>query len=180
MRFCLSDEWLRCVTPPGVATSHKTAMFQFHSWKTFIKTQEYTKMRSLSIVFLSKQNFSVGLKRLQVNETRVFPRIDYALITEKTQVIIHFVQYLNFNDIFINWSAWSSTVIKADETLSNLISLPHHHTISYNNNREAWAFVHKIRNQGVGPCLRALKERQKRGRAKTGQAKFCYLISLWK
>ena len=44
-------------------------------------------------------------------------------------------------------------------THSNHISLPHHHTISYHNNREAWALVHKIRNQDFGSSLRALKER---------------------
>ena len=38
--------------------------------------------------------------------------------------------------------------------------------------------VHKIRNQDLRLCLRALKERQKRGRVKTGQAKISYLINL--
>ena len=36
------------------------------------------------------------------NETRAFPRIGYALITTKTHVKIHFVQYLNFNELFLN------------------------------------------------------------------------------
>ena len=49
-------------------------------------------------------------------------------------------------------------MITADETHSNLMSLPHRHTISYHNNREARAFVPKIRNQNFGLCLRALKE----------------------
>ena len=39
----------------------------------------------------------LDLKRPQVTETRTCPRIGYALITAKTQVKIHFVQYLNFN-----------------------------------------------------------------------------------
>ena len=114
------------------------------------------------------------IKRPQIIETRAFPRIGYVLITGKTQVKIHFVLYLNFNWLFLNWCAWSSTVITADETHSNFIFLPHHHTISYHNNREAWALVHKIRNQNLGSCLRAPKERQKRGRAKTGLAKICF------
>ena len=49
-------------------------------------------------------------------------------------------------------------MITADKTHSNIISLPHHHSIQYHN-REAWAFAHKIRYQDLGPCLRALKER---------------------
>ena len=104
------------------------------------------------------------LKEPQVIETRAFPRIDYALITAKTQVTISFVQYQNFERSFLNWSAWSSTVITADEIHSYLISLQHHHTISYHNNREAWALVHKIRNQDLVQCLRVLKERHGQNR----------------
>ena len=52
-------------------------------------------------------------------------------------------------------------MMTTDETHLNLISLPHHHTISYHNNREASALAHKIINQDLGPCLTALKEREK-------------------
>ena len=126
------------------------------------------------------QRFLIDLKRPEVIETREFSSIDYALITAKEKVKIRFVKYLNFNEFYLNWSAWPSTVITAVETHLNLISQPHHHTNSYPNNREAWALVHKIRNQDLGPCLRSLKKRQKRVSAKTGQAKICYLISLWR
>ena len=37
------------------------------------------------------------LREPQVIETRPFPRIDYALITAKTHVKLHFVSYLNSN-----------------------------------------------------------------------------------
>ena len=47
--------------------------------------------------------------------------------------------------------------MKPIQTLSHL---PHHHTISYHKNREAWALVHKIRNEELVSSLRALKERQ--------------------
>ena len=51
-------------------------------------------------------------------------------------------------------------VMTADKNHSNLIFVPHHHTILYHNKREALALVHKIRNQDLEPCPRALKERQ--------------------
>ena len=45
---------------------------------------------------------SIKLKRPQAIETRTVPRIAYALITAKTQRKVHFVQYLNFNELFLN------------------------------------------------------------------------------
>ena len=47
--------------------------------------------------FLRIYVFFELLKGPQVIETRAFPRIGYVLITAKTQVIICFVQYLNFD-----------------------------------------------------------------------------------
>ena len=41
------------------------------------------------------------LKRPHVFETRAFRRIDYAMITAKTQVTIHFVEYPNLQ-LFLN------------------------------------------------------------------------------
>ena len=45
-------------------------------------------------------------------------------------------------------------MITAEETHSNLVSLTHHHTISYHNNREAWAFGPQDKKSG----LRAMPE----------------------
>ena len=119
-----------------------------------------TRLFSCLFICLFYHPVIYSLKRPQVIETRVFPGIGCALTTATTQGKIHFMPYPNFNWLFLNWSAWSSTVVTADETHSNLISLPHHHRKSYHKNREAWASVQKIRNQGIGPFLRALKERQ--------------------
>ena len=52
--------------------------------------------------FEAERGACLYLKEPQVIETRVFPRICYALITAKTQVKINFVQYLNFNWLFLN------------------------------------------------------------------------------
>ena len=59
-------------------------------------------------------------------------------------------------------------MITADEAHSNNIYLPNHHTIPFNNNREASALFHKIRNQDLG--LRTMPEYTERGRVRTGQA----------
>ena len=47
-------------------------------------------------------NVIKDLKTPQVIEIKAFHWIGYALITAKTQGKIHFVQYLNFNKIFLN------------------------------------------------------------------------------
>ena len=90
-----------------------------------------TRPRRVGPLFLNQ-----CLKGPQVIETRPFFRIGYALITVQTKVKMYFVQYLNSNQLFLNWSAWSPTVITADETHSKLISLPYQQTNSYQNNRQ--------------------------------------------
>ena len=45
--------------------------------------------------------YQTPLKETQVIEAMAFLRTGYALKTAKTQVKIHFVQYLNVNDVFI-------------------------------------------------------------------------------
>ena len=54
-------------------------------------------LRVSSRLEITTRNFMIDLKRPQVIETRAFPRTSHALITAKTQLKIHFVQYLNFN-----------------------------------------------------------------------------------
>ena len=59
--------------------------------------------KKLRNVFRNQIFFYIDdLKRPQVIETRAVPRIGYALITAKTQVKIHFVQYLNFSEVLLN------------------------------------------------------------------------------
>ena len=48
-----------------------------------------------------RQAERVFLKRPHIIETMAFPRIGYALITGKMQVKLIFVQYMNFNKLFL-------------------------------------------------------------------------------
>ena len=57
----------------------------------------HNRFTALVLDLLTAFCFLCYLKRPQVIASRGFPRIDYALITAKTQVKIHFVQYLNCN-----------------------------------------------------------------------------------
>ena len=51
---------------------------------------------TLYFVLWERVHVAEKLKRPQVIETSAYNLIGYALITAKTQVKIHFVQYLNF------------------------------------------------------------------------------------